>query len=139
MQIAREKRVQAAVKRRQQQIDTALRELQPPVAAQPLSLSEPTAPVVLVPTVEASSVSPSLPSSTGVAAQAASGRPSFFDAASDRYEWLMRHQQAWSDDDAAWARRYVASEEYEALSDYYAGRGLAWPEEGKDEGFRSAR
>ena len=139
VQIAREKRVQAAVKRRQQQIDTALRELQPPVAAQPLSLSEPTAPVVLVPTVEASSVSPSLPSSTGDAAQAASGRPSFFDAASDRYEWLMRHQQAWSDDDAAWARRYVASEEYEALSDYYAGRGLAWPEEGKDEGFRSAR
>ena len=51
----------------------------------------------------------------------------------------MRHQQAWSDDDAAWARQYVASDEYEGLLEYYAGRGLAWPDEGGRDGFRSAR
>ncbi|MCB1998415.1 MAG: Mu transposase C-terminal domain-containing protein, partial [Rhodoferax sp.] len=142
VQIAREKRVQAAVKRRQQQIDTALRELQPPVAAQPLFLPEPDAPEVLVPRVVERHDSPSLPqevSTTVEVAQAASGRPSFFDAASDRYEWLMRHQGDWTDDDATWLRQYAASDEYESLGEYYAGRGLAWPQEADGEGFRSAR
>lgn len=133
--MAREKRVKATIKRRELQIETALAELNPSI-----SLPAPSAPVVLEPTVEAVVVSSSLsPSSTGDARQLASGRPSFFDAPSDRYEWLMRNTDAWEDGDRAWLGQYVAGEDYQELREYYAGRGLAWPDAQEGEGFRSAR
>ncbi|WP_226448945.1 Mu transposase C-terminal domain-containing protein [Acidovorax radicis] len=150
--MAKDKRVQAAIKRRQQQIDTALRELRPTVvgADDNVYLSGPAAPEAL-PFVEVvSSVPPSL-ASTGEAAQsqtaglaltgAASDRP-FFDTFSDRYEWLIAHRSAWSEQDIAWLHAYVASDDYEGLAGYYAARGLEWDDaglNGKDmPGFKSA-
>ena len=142
--MAKDKRVQAAIKRRQQQIDTALRELQAPVDADSgntVFLSGPAAPEAL-PFVEV--ISPSSPpalASTGEAAQAASDRP-VFDTFSDRYEWLMAHREAWTDEDAAWLRQYVASDDYEGLAEYYAARGLSWDDAGLNgedmPGFKSA-
>ncbi len=73
VQIAREKRVAATVKRREQQIDIALRELGDTVQPAPF-LPEPSAPFVVVPSIPEVSP-PSPPSSSGVeVAQAASGR-----------------------------------------------------------------
>ncbi|MFT4243539.1 MAG: Mu transposase C-terminal domain-containing protein [Acidovorax sp.] len=138
--MAKDKRVQAAIKRRQQQIDTALRELRPTVEADDtVFLPEPSTPFVVVPS--APEVSPSLlPSSSsgGEAAQAASGRP-FFDTSSDRYEWLLAHRSEWNADDETWLRQYVASSDYEGLADYYAARGLEWSDAGENApGFKSA-
>lgn len=136
--MAREKRVKAAVKRREQQIDLALRELQPTVQPAQFSLPEPDAPFLVVqPNAEA--LSPSLPSSsTDEVAQAASGRP-FFDAPSDRYEWLMAHRSEWTDQDTAWLHQYVRSEDYEGLADFYVSRGLGWESDaGMEPGFKSA-
>ena len=138
IEMAKDKRVQAAIKRRQQQIDTALRELQPTLQATTLSLPEPstsTPLAVVVPApleVTSSSLSPQIPCG-GEAAQAASGRP-FFDTPSDRYEWLMKHRTAWDAGDAQWLSRYVASDDYEGLSAYYEARGLGW--DGGDTGER---
>lgn len=136
IEMAKDKRVQAAIKRRQLQIDTALRELQPTLQPEPLSLPEFGTPVVLAPTPEAFS---SLPASSGdEPAQAASGRP-FFDAPSDRYEWLMQRRSEWTEQDADWLRQYVGSDDYEGLADYYAARGLGWAADGGMEpGFKSA-
>lgn len=155
VQIAREKRVQAAVKRRQQQIDTALRELQPPVQAQPLALPVPQAPVLvttparrpaaeLVSVVDVTPAAPGVASASGtVGANAPDADRPFFDTPSDRYEWLMRHRRRWTADDSAWLRQYAASDDYESLRDYYEGRGLAWQEEGETgedtPGFKSAQ
>ena len=137
--MAREKRVKAAVKRREQQIDLALRELQPTVQPAQFSLPEPDAPFLVVqPNVEA--LSPSLlpSSSTDEVAQAASGRP-FFDAPSDRYEWLMAHRSEWTEQDTAWLHQYVRSEDYEGLADFYVSRGLGWESDaGMEPGFKSA-
>ena len=138
IEMAKEKRARAAIKRREQQIDLALRELQPTLQENTSSLPEPTAPVVLVPTVEALSSSSLPSSSTGEAVQAASGRP-FFDTASDRYEWLLQHRDQWGAGDEAWLRQYVASEDYEGLADYYAARGLGWVDAGEQPGFKSAQ
>ena len=140
VQMAREKRVAATVKRREQQIETALRELQPSLQPDTLSLPEPGAAFVLVPSiVEAPASSLTTSSSTGEAAQAASGRP-FFDTASERYEWLMRNRTRWDEDDAAWLRKYVAGDGYEGLADYYTARGLAWDGAGDENSpaFKSA-
>ncbi len=127
VQIARERRVAATVKRREQQIETALRELGDTVQPAPLSLPEPSAPFMVVPSIpEASPSLSSLPSSGVEVAQAASGRP-FFDSLGERYEWLMGHRDAWDEDDRRWVLDYVASDDYEALADYYEGRGLGWP------------
>lgn len=136
IEMARDKRVQAAIKRRQLQIDTALRELQPTLQPEPLFLPEPGTPVVPAPSPEAFS---SLPASSGdKPAQAASGRP-FFDAPSDRYEWLMQRRSEWTEQDADWLRQYVGSDDYEGLADYYAARGLGWAADGGMEpGFKSA-
>lgn len=127
IEIAREKRVNATVKRRQQQIDLALRELSPVMQPATLSLPEPGTPNVLVPTVEAFVPSLQVPSPTGAAAHAAAGRP-FFDTASERYEWLMAHRAEWSDADTDWVQTYVRSEDYADLSDYFNNRGLGWSE-----------
>ncbi len=135
--MAREKRVKAAVKRREQQIDLALRELQPTVQPAPLSLPEPSTPFVAVLSIPEASPPPSPTTSSGdETAQAASGRP-FFDAPSDRYEWLMQHRSEWTDQDAAWLHQYVGSDDYEGLADYYAARGLGW-DTGMEPGFKSA-
>ena len=136
--MAREKRVKAAVKRREQQIDLALRELQPTVQPAQFFLPEPDAPFLVVqPHVEA--LPSSLPSSsTDEVAQAASGRP-FFDAPSDRYEWLMAHRSEWTDQDTTWLHQYVRSEDYEGLADFYVSRGLGWERDaGMEPGFKSA-
>lgn len=139
IEMAREKRVRTAVKRLDGKIDLALRELQGVTNQNTVSLPAPSAPVVLVPTVEAMPVSSlqAVSSSTpDGAAQAAPGRP-FFDTASDRYEWLMQHRARWQDGDAAWVAEYVGSEDYAELQSYYSGRGLDWKDDG--EVFKSAR
>ena len=137
IQMAREKRVSQAVKRLELQIDTALRELGPTVDISPLSLPEPSTPFVTVPSFVETPVSAINAPSTEVAAQAAAGRP-FFDTASDRYEWLMRNQEEWSEADNKWLHTYTASESYADLRDYYEGRGLGWKNEGEAPGFKSA-
>lgn len=136
--MAREKRVKAAVKRREQQIDLALRELQTTVQPAQFSLPEPSTPFVVVPsTPEVFSSLPPSSSSEGEAAQAASGRP-FFDTSSDRYEWLMAHRDQWGAGDEQWLRQYVQSDGYEGLADYYAARGLGWDDADEQSGFKSA-
>lgn len=137
IQMAREKRVAQAVKRRELQIDTALRELGPTVDATPLSLPEPSTPFVTVPSYVETPVSAINSPSTEVAAQAATGRP-FFNGPSDRYEWLMRNQDQWTEADGTWLRNYTASESYADLRDYYEGRGLGWNDAGEAPGFKSA-
>ena len=137
IQMAREKRVSQAVKRRELQIDTALRELGSTVDTTPLSLPEPSTPFVTVPSFVETPVSAINAPSTEVAAQAAAGRP-FFDTASDRYEWLMRNQEEWTEADSKWLHTYTASESYADLRDYYEGRGLGWKNEGEAPGFKSA-
>ncbi len=137
IEMAKEKRVRAAIKRRELQIDTALRELQPTLPPDTLSLPEPITPVVLVPTVEAVTTSSLPSSSTGEAVQAASGRP-FFDTHGDRYEWLMHHRSDWTAADAEWLAGYVGSDDYADLRDYYEGRGLGWDDAGEQPGFKSA-
>lgn len=131
IEMAREKRVNAAVKRLNQKIDTSLRELTGTrSAAAPMTLLETGMDSVLVPAFQ--DVTPK------VKVAAASSRP-FFDALSERYEWLMRNQDQWNLEDSAWLRQYVASDDYEGLADYYAGRGLSWSEMGEQPGFKSAQ
>lgn len=113
VQIARERRVAAAIKRRTQQIDTALRELDSPLQAPP-HIARQDAWVL----AEAA-----LPELAGAAPAQAAGRP-FFDAPSDRYEWLMRHRDQWTPADSTWLHSYVASDDYAQLRDYYEGRGM---------------
>ncbi len=104
-----------------------MRELGDTVQPAPLSLPEPSAPFLVVPSIPEGSPSlSSLPSSGVEVAQAASGRP-FFDSLGERYEWLMGHRDAWDESDRRWLQDYVASDDYEALADYYEGRGLGWP------------
>jgi putative transposase len=130
VQIARERRVATAVKRREQQIQTALRELDTPIDVPgTFALEAPAAAVVELPIVseapatEAVLVAPSRP---------------FFDAPSNRYEWLMRNRDQWTDADGAWLRNYTASEDYADLRDYYEGRGMGWSDAGEQPGFKSA-
>jgi len=138
VQMAREKRVEARMKRLQGQMDLAQRELSGTTAASNVfSLPEPGTPVVLAPAVGAlpSPLHPVLPPQAQPA-QAAAGRP-FFDTPSERYEWLMGHRDAWEQDDHDWIAGYVAGDEYESLAEYFASRGIEW--KGGDEAFKSAR
>jgi len=117
---ARRTRVEGIVKRREAQIDTALRELKP-------VLDVPQAPVVLdLPAAPDAKLLP----------VAADARPAFFDSASDRYEWLMQHRQAWTDEDGAWIRAWAEGHDYDRLREYFTGRGLAWPDD--DDAFKTA-
>lgn len=126
VQIAREKRVAATVKRREQQIDTAMRELGSTIEPNVFSLPEPSSPFLVQPsTFEATTPSTLLGSSKDEASQVASGRP-FFNSLGERYEWLMRNRPSWSDSDTDWVSKYVASDDYERLHDYYCGRGIGW-------------
>ena len=140
IQMAREKRVAGRVKLRQQQIEVALRELNGPIQAdENIFLSEPIAPVVIGPTEVATVVSSLLDPATGEIAQANSDRP-FFDTPGARYEWLMRHREAWAPVDREWLANYVESSSYEQLREYYEGRGLGWggSEGGEQPVFKSA-
>jgi len=119
IEIAREKRVRATIKRREQQIDLARRELSG--SAEPRSLRDPA----------------SRPATAAFAEEPNEGAPRpFFDTASARYEWLMAHRLEWNGDDAAWVQDYVGSEDYAELADYYTGRGLEWQTESGDTGIR---
>ena len=139
IEMAKAKRAAARIKLREQQIDLALRELQPTVDANNnVYLSGPAASAAL-PFAE---VVFSSHSSTDESAQAASGRP-FFDAPSERYEWLMQNREAWTAEDGAWLQQYAASDDYEGLADYYAARGLGWSDDAGSNsedwpGFKSA-
>ena len=83
IQMAREKRVAAAIKRREQQIDTALRELGPTVDMDvPTALPAPAAPLVVLPAITPKATPVS---AQGATAPAAAVRP-MFDMPSDRYE-----------------------------------------------------
>ncbi len=126
IEMAKEQRTRAAIKRREQQIDLALRELQPTLEPTPFCLVQPSAPVVVLPNVEvlhlhAAGLAP-------MSAPESADRP-FFDTHGDRYEWLMHHRSDWTCDDREWLAVYVRSEDYADLRDYYQGRGLAWFEE----------
>lgn len=121
---ARRTRVEGIVKRREAQIDTALRELRP-------QLDAPQAPVTF--DLPAAPQAEPLPVP---AAAAADARPGFFDSAADRYEWLMQHRHAWSDDDGAWIRAWAEGGDYDRLREYFTGRGLAWPDD--DAAFKTA-
>lgn len=145
IEMAKAKRAAARVKLRQLQIEEALRELQPATDAETRNTSFLSGPAAsraeALPFVEVLSSSQPSIASTGEAAQAASDRP-FFDTFSDRYEWLMQRRQAWSAEDTEWLRTYVASDDYEGLSDYYKARGLGWDDAGLNgedmPGFKSA-
>ena len=137
VEMAREKRVRGIVKRREAQIDTAMRELQ----GGPVSLPAPIDPLVLVPTVPTAVPLSSLAANrssdvVGGVAQAAPGRP-FFDTPSARYEWLMHHADLWVDGDDAWVANYVRGEDYAELREYFTSRGIDWKE--GEAGFKSAR
>lgn len=145
IEMAKAKRAAARVKLSEQKIDLALRELNPTLAPAGATLSLPQPGALAAPacTVEAAQL-PSLPhSSTGEAAQAASGRPSFFHTPGDRYEWLMHHRDDWSDADRDWLASYAHSNDYADLRDYYEGRGLGWSDAGLNgedrPGFKSAQ
>lgn len=134
IEMAREKRVRGIVRRKQDQIDTALRELS---GTTTVSLPEPTAPVVIGLINPADSLSqPSYVPVLEPAVRTAAGRP-FFDAPSDRYEWLMTHRNDWTADDSAWTANYVRGEDYAELRDYYASRALDWKD--GEAGLESAR
>ena len=148
VEMAREKRVQAAVKRREQQIDTALRELNSTLdAGANFYLPEPAAPVVLQPTLPSDAVATPRRRATkaqviDVKADAtpASGRP-FFSTPSERYEWLMGNRSDWVDGDSQWITTYTQGDDYASLADYYASRGMQWDGEGEEpgNGFRGAQ
>lgn len=130
VQIARERRVATTIKRREQQIETALRELDAPIdVAGTFALPAPAAPVVKLPLVAEVTEPDAIP--------AATSRP-FFDAPSDRYEWLMRNRTEWTAADGTWLRNYVASDDYADLRDYYDGRGMGWNDTGEQPGLKSA-
>jgi len=118
IQMAREKRVAATVKLRQQQIETALRELQPTGSAD-LALPEPDLPFFVQP------IAPAIGQEVA-AVVSADQRPVSWDTQGERYEWLMNNRTAWTDADNQWLARYVASDDYTDLADYYTGRGMGW-------------
>lgn len=126
IEFAKERRVRSTVKLRESQIDTALRELNPTLPA-PVAdgwSTFPSAAPRATELVERIDPAPAPAAEAGIP-----GRPSFFDCASDRYEWLMRHHADWQDSDRTWLADYVASPDYGDLREYYASRGLAWPDD----------
>ena len=120
VEMAREKRVRAALARLDAKRETAERELRPAldVPGQPLQFIGDAPAGVDLPMVER--VDAPAPAQ---AQPQAGGRP-FFDSASDRYEWLCLHPAEATPADTAWMAAYEASPDFEALRDYYVSRGL---------------
>ncbi|QIL81831.1 DDE-type integrase/transposase/recombinase [Diaphorobacter sp. HDW4A] len=138
VQMAREKRAAASIKLREKQIELAQRELNATVRPDFLSLPVPSTPLMVVPTiVDAVAINSSPQCTTDEAAQAASGRP-FFASQGERYEWLMRHRDEWTDGDIHWITQYAASESYADLRDYYESRGLGWDGGDESQVFKGA-
>ncbi len=139
---AKEKRVRATIKRREQQIDAALRELNPTLAQQPAaSLPAPslvTGMPMQMPAQRAGAVIDvqATPAPQAAGAGAADARP-FFASPSERYEWLMAHRDQWTETDSRWLDDYTSGDDYVQLADYYASRGLGW--EGNSNGFKGAQ
>ena len=140
IEMAREKRAAAAIRRRELQIAQARAELQTT-----LDIPANDAPLLPVPDIEILPALParesqqlvplSIPSppppcnggqgerGRGEGAAAIETRP-FFQSPAERYEYLMRHQNEWTDADTAWLHEYTSTSAYEDLHDYYAARGL---------------
>ena len=137
LELAREKRTKAAIKRLEQKIDTAKAELAPqlqaPVAG--MVFDAPQRPAELAPVQAAAHPGPADLQADPLPEGA---RPAFFASAADRYEWLMQHPAAWADGDATWLAGYAASTDYAALQGYFSSRGIAWPDEGDSPGFSQA-
>lgn len=136
--MAREKRVQAAIKRREAQIETHRAELRTTVDA----LAAPEAPVYIGDDIAAATpAEPLLEEPLQVVERVienqAEARP-FFHSTADRYEWLMQHRSAWADADTAWLAAYVQSPDYEGLQGYFASRGIAWTEGDDGTSFNQA-
>jgi putative transposase len=127
IELAREKRVRAAVKRLEAKIDTAHAELAPQIEAAPagnglvFAAPQRSAELLHVERVD-------LPADAAQATSA--GRPAFFASSADRYEWLMQHRSTWGEGDAQWLADYAASHDYEALAGYFSSRGIAWAADG---------
>lgn len=137
IEMAREKRVRGMVKRAQQRIDTAMRELTPTLPGADAWQSLPahgSVPLIEEIPRDISTDQASTASEQTVEAEA-DARP-MFESQSERYVWLMSHRQAWREADAAWLSKYAQSDEYQSLQEYYQARGQAWSEELK--GFKSA-
>ena len=136
--MAREKRVQAAIKRREAQIETHRAELRSTVDA----LAAPEAPVYIGDDIPAAApAEPLLEEALQVVERVienqAEARP-FFHSTADRYEWLMQHRNAWAEADTAWLAAYVQSPDYEGLQGYFASRGIAWTEGDDGTSFNQA-
>ena len=133
LELAKERRVKAAVKRLQTKMDLAQAELAP-------QLDAPATPVVFSHPLPADLAHAVLPQAepAELASHAGPQRPAFFADSAERYEWLMQHPGLWADGDATWLASYATSTDYEALAGYYASRGLEWPDEGDSPGFSQA-
>ena len=132
IQMAREKRVAAAVKRREQQIETALAELGTTVdSSSGRALPVPSTPVVLPSVLD-------VPSRLVEQTASVSRRPTFFSTPSDRYEWLMGHRDQWGEGDQTWLHSYVQSDSYDDLREYYESRGMGWDTGDSTAIFKSA-
>ncbi|UJX43257.1 Mu transposase C-terminal domain-containing protein [Desulfovibrio sp. JY] len=57
---------------------------------------------------------------------AASGKRPLFLSEQERYTWLMRHRDGWTEGDQAWMDAYVRSPAYADLHDFYRYEGIAW-------------
>ncbi|MBO7411817.1 MAG: Mu transposase C-terminal domain-containing protein, partial [Ottowia sp.] len=147
IELAREKRAAAAIRRRELQIEQARAELQTPLdipaandtpllpvpdieilPALPARESKTLAPIEITPPKENNT------ESVGARFIAPAPEPEkpFFASPAERYEYLMRHRDGWTDADAAWLRDYVQTPDYEAMQSYYAPRGLLFEEKEPD-------
>ncbi|WP_459932126.1 Mu transposase C-terminal domain-containing protein [Fundidesulfovibrio butyratiphilus] len=50
----------------------------------------------------------------------------FFTSIQERYAWLMRNRDRWTEADHGWMTDYVRSPHYADLHDYYRYEGIAW-------------
>ena len=144
IEMAREKRAAAAIRRRELQIAQARAELQttldipatndaallpvPDIQILPaLPVREHVGAKNLLPS-GANDYSPLQPAAPTTSEPA---RP-FFQSPAERYEYLMRHRDGWTDADAVWLHDYTSTPAYESLHDYYAARDLLCEEKESD-------
>ena len=137
IEMAREKRVRGMVKRAQQRIDTAMRELTPtlPGGESWVSLAD-QSPAAALPLVDEVSPRGSVDQAEPLGPDEVLPARPMFDSPSERYQWLMAHRDVWLETDVAWLGKYAQSDEYQSLAEYFEARGQAWSEELK--GFKSA-